>query len=264
MLPTEVGLLVRDLSAQRPLDEGVPKCLIDSFEANRELLAVHHVAAVVDSSRKLNLLRWADLRQYALRTRTAETKAAFDKISDVYDLSIERALCFAMDYFSQIIWLKDHPQRTVLSPFCHWDDAFDTLQAVTKLETSSLTLWIIFIAATVEVMLLRRDHQTSLFARAFTMSVNRLKFRACEETRHALLAFLYQEKIFDPYLELLMGPMRQVDESLRLNLIQLGAFESKPENVLPREDVSKQMLTGHVPFELRQEQLSFTVPLENC
>jgi hypothetical protein len=252
ILPSEVALFVGDHLAQPPLGPVVPRRLIDSFEGYREILTVYRVAAAIaDPSRQFDLMRWAHLRQHALRVRNIESKAVFDRCSDMLNLSTERASCVAIEYFQQIMWLKDRPQRSVWSPFRHWDNAFDILQAVTKLESSCLTLWITFIAATVEVMVLQRDHQESVFARAFMKSVQCLNLRSCEETRHILLSFLYHETIFDPYLEVLMNAVTQIDGSLRVDLLQLGGFESKSESSSSQDVVSKPILTGHVRFEER-------------
>jgi hypothetical protein len=257
-----VPLLIEEISAQLPLDESVPQFLVDIFEGYRELLALYQVATTIeDSSRQVDMLHWAHLRRFALSVRTLEAKAAVEKHTESPNLSIDRAFCIAIEYFSQILWHKNHPQRAVITPFRYWNDAFQVLQeaTVTELETSCKLLWITFIGATVELMLTRKTRRTGFFTRAFGTLASQLGVQSCVEARYALSAFLYDEEIFDPYLEVLMGPSLDVDERLCVNVIQVGTFAPKPQKTLATSVLLKRSII--IPIERRQDS-ELVIPLQ--
>ena len=151
---SEIGLLMVEFSKQQPYHENIPLRLVTIFESYRELLAVHRIAANIKNISCLTaLLLWAQMRQYALSTRVTNINAVLDTLPTSPEIFIGKVTCVAVYYFLQILWLKNHPQRTVLAPFHHSEGSFEILQNAARLELSYLTLWIMFVAATVELIL---------------------------------------------------------------------------------------------------------------
>ncbi|OQV04706.1 hypothetical protein CLAIMM_09555 [Cladophialophora immunda] len=261
---SETVLLAIDVSKQQPVSEMVPPRLVHIIEAYRELLAVYRIVAdMTDTSRLTDLLLWAHLRQYALTTRVTDIKATIDELPEsASGVDVERALCVAIDYFSQILWIKNNPQRTVLAPFRHLEHSFETLQRAAEFEPSSPTLWIVFVGATVELVLRRRGHGGRYFAARFTAMTTSLALKSAEQVRQSLSCFLYQATTFDHYLNILMSPTQQVEGGVPVHLIQMGSFAPKPP---PQDsglvDVFKQTLT--ISFGPNQGQESVTVQLED-
>src|SRR4051812_7648210 len=62
----------------------------------------------------------------------------------------ELCTCVAVDYFQQLIWRTCHKARTEHVPFHHPRPSFDDLLPNRDLVSPHLTLWIYFLAATVE------------------------------------------------------------------------------------------------------------------
>jgi hypothetical protein len=191
--------------SQQPLHESISSRLVDTFLSYRELLAIHRIAAdTQDSSRLTALLLWAQMRQYALSTRVTNIKAVLDELPDSAEKFIEKATCVAVDYFLQILWLKNHTERTVIAPFHHSEGSFEILQGAAQLEMSSLTLWILFVAATVELILRQRGQRSSVFANKFRGMLKGLQLSSLQSARGELGKFLYQDEVFDQYLRVLI------------------------------------------------------------
>lgn len=153
-----------------------------------------------DPSRLTTLLCWAQMREYALSTRITNLKAVLDELPASAKTNIEKATCVAVDYFIQILWLESHAERTVFAPFHHSEGSSEILEAVALLEISPLTLWILFVAATVEFIVGKRSPRTSIFKNKFTGAVQGLGLRSFGQIRRALEPFLYEDKPFEQYL----------------------------------------------------------------
>lgn len=205
---TEAETLAAISLTQQPIHESIPSRLIDTFLSYREISAVHRIAAdTQDSSRLTALLLWAQMRQYALSTRVTNIKAVLDGLPDSAEKFIEKATCVAVDYFLQILWLKNHTERTVIAPFHHPEGSFEILQGVAQLEMSPLTLWILFVAATVELILRQRGQTSIVFAKKFKAMLQGLQLRPLGQVRGSLSQFLYQDEIFDQYLRISVLPV---------------------------------------------------------
>ncbi|KAK5045691.1 hypothetical protein LTR84_009060 [Exophiala bonariae] len=259
MSPLELDTLAIDLSKQQSLHKDLSPRLVTIFDAHRELLAVHRIAAnITDPSRLTNILSWAQMRQYALKIRASNMKITLDDLSNSPSISIEKALFVAVDYFSQILWTQLYPQRTILAPFRHSDDAFEIFKSVTELESSCLTLWILFIAAIVEIISNRSGHKSSFFAGALKITTANLGLQSLVQVRQSLFKCLYQERTFDPCLHTLMDAAQDVDKPIAVQFIQLGLFESKaPKDPSSAQDF-EQMLT--FSFGTNQERALITFP----
>jgi hypothetical protein len=217
LLVSEAEILAANSLAQQPIHESIPSRLIDIFLSYRELLAVHQIAAdMQDFSRHTALLLWTQMRQYALSTRVNNIKVVLDDLSASAEKFIEKATCVAVDYFLQILWLKNHTERTVLAPFHHSEGSVETLQGAAQLEMSPLTLWILFVAATVELILRQRGQKSSVFAKKFGAMLQGMQLRSLDYVRGSLSRFLYQGEVFDQYLQVLIYPV--VDPKMDLEL----------------------------------------------
>jgi hypothetical protein len=188
---------------------------MDIFLAYRELLAVHHLAARIQNpSRLTTLLCWAQMREYALSTRVTNLKAVLDELPDSAETKIKKATCVAVDYFMQILWLESHPERTVFAPFHHSEGSSEILEAAALLEMSSLTLWILFVAVTVESIVGKRGRRSSFFAKKFTCSLQGLGLRSLGQIRQALEPFLYEDVPFEQYLLELVRPIVNLEATM--------------------------------------------------
>ena len=215
LLVSETNILTADYLTQQPLHGSVPPRLMDIFLAYRELLAVHHLAArIQDPSRLTTLLCWAQMREYALSTRITNLKAVLDELPASTKTNIERATCVAVDYFIQILWLQSHAERTVFAPFHHSEGSSEILEAVALLEISPLTLWILFVAATVEFIVGKRSPRTSMFKNKFTGALQGLGLRSLGPIRRSLEPFLYEGVPFEQYLLDLVRPIVDLETTM--------------------------------------------------
>ena len=235
---SETNILTADYLAQQPLHTTVPPRLMDIFLAYRELLAVHHLAArIQDPSRLTTLLCWAQMREYALSTRVTNLKAILDELPASAENDIEKATCVAVDYFVQILWLESHAERTVFAPFHHSEDSSEILEAVVLLEISPLTLWILFVAATVEFIVGKRSPRTSIFKNKFTGALQGLGLRSLGPIRRSLEPFLYEGVPFEQYLLDLVRPIVDLETTMDGNTDQGGngtvsSLSNRPETSL--------------------------------
>ena len=218
LLVSEAEILAANSLAQQPFHESIPSHLIDIFLSYRELLAVHLITAdMQDSSRLTALLLWTQMRQYALSTRVTNIKAVLEDLPASAEKFIEKATCVAVDYFLQILWLKNHTERTILAPFHHPEGSFEILQGAAQLEMSPLKLWILFVAATVELILRQRGQKSSVFAKKFTGMLQGLQLRSPDRVRGSLSRFLYQGEVFDQYLRVLIHAVVDLNMDLELD-----------------------------------------------
>ena len=219
LLVSEMEILTADVQIQPPLHASVPRQLTDIFLAYRELLAVHHLATAAgvvaqDPSRLTTLLCWAQMREYALSTRVTNLKKSLlDELSASAEnnKNTEQATCVAVDYFIQILWLESHAERTTFAPFHHSDGSAEILEAVAfSLEEtmpSPLTLWILFVAATVEFIVGKRGQQrSSIFVDKFRASLRGLGLCSFGRVRGVLEGFLFEREPFERYLLALVEP----------------------------------------------------------
>lgn len=162
----------------------------------------------------VTLLLWAQMRQYALSTRASNIKAMLSEMPPSTENFLEIATCVAIDYFLQILWLKNHTQRTVHAPFHHANGAVQILRDVAELDTSPLTLWILFIAATVELILTQRGQKDNTFSKALARPLQEFQLTTVDNTRHLLSQFLYQKEAFDQYLGILVNATKTLTAPL--------------------------------------------------
>jgi len=186
-------------------------------------------------------------------------KITLDDLPISSSVSIEKALFVAVDYFSQILWTQFYPQRTILAPFRHSDDAFEIFQSIAELESSCLTLWILFIAAIIEIISTRRCHKNSFFVGALKNTMANLGLQSPEQVRQSLFSCLYQERTFDHYLHTFMNVPQELDKPIPVQFIQLGLFESKA----PKDPSSTQGFEQTLTFSFgtNQERASIALPL---
>jgi len=130
----------------------LPASVTDILEDYRELLAVYGLAnAIPDGSPRTKLLCWAQLRQYALNSRVTKRRIEINTESRAAgNRTSELCTYMAIDYFQQLIWCTRHKTRTDHVPFHHPQPSFNDLLPGKGLVGSHLTLWISFLAATVE------------------------------------------------------------------------------------------------------------------
>jgi hypothetical protein len=204
---SEADMLSNALVKEQPLHESIPDRLMDVFISYKELLAVQRLAAVItNNSRLVTVLLWAQMRQYALSTRITNMKAKLSELPASAEIFLETATCVAVDYFLQILWLKNHTQRTTHAPFHHSDGSFEALQGAADLERSPLTLWILFVAATVELILIQRGQKANIFSRNFGKLLQDLRLTTMDDIRNSLSQFLYQKETFDQHLAAFVNP----------------------------------------------------------
>jgi hypothetical protein len=204
---SESDMLSNASVKEQSLHESIPDRLTDVFASYKELLAVQRLAAVItDNSRLVTVLLWAQMRQYALSTRITNIKAKLSELPASAENFLETATCVAVDYFLQILWLKNHTQRTSHAPFHHSDGSFEAMQGAADLERSPLTLWILFVAATVELILIQRRQKANVFSKNFAKILQDLRLTTMDDIRNSLSQFLYQKETFDQYLAAFINP----------------------------------------------------------
>lgn len=191
----------------------LPESVIDIFRDYRELLAVYElVDGIPDGSRRTQLLCWAQLRQYALNSRVTQRRidiAAAPLATG--NRASELCTCVAVDYFQQLIWQTRHKARSQHVPFHHPRPSFDDLLPNPDLVGHHLTLWIYFLAATVEQIdcYHGRRKETGHSHRFFAL-MKRLDLRSAQDLRCTFKYFLYCGENLDRYLHALLARAEQL------------------------------------------------------
>jgi hypothetical protein len=198
---SEAESLAANPLIQEPLDESIPPRFHQMFLSYRELLAVHQIVTDMKITSQLTALPlWAQLRQYALGTRVMNIKADLDQLAPSPHILVEKAVCIALGYFLQMLWFKSQTKRSDVTAFHHAKNSFDMLHEAAQVESTSLMLWVLFIAATIELVMRQRGHKGNLFAKRFTDMLKDLKIHSLRQARHTLSQFLYGHEVFDLYL----------------------------------------------------------------
>jgi hypothetical protein len=186
----------------------LPESITGIFRDYWELLAVYElVDAIPDGFRRTELLCWAQLRQYALNSRV--TKRRVDIAAAPIAMgqrTTELCTCVAVDYFQQLIWRTRHKARTKHIPFHHPRPSFDDLLPNKGLVSPHLSLWIYFLAATVEQIdrCGGRRKETRHAHRFFTLT-RKFGLRLAQDLRCIFNDFLYHSETLDPYLIALLA-----------------------------------------------------------
>ena len=109
------------------------------------------VHTIPGGSRRTKLLCWAQLRQYALNSRATERRIEIKTESRASgNRTSELCTYLAIDCFQQLIWRTGHKTRTDQGHFHHPQPLFNDFLPDEDLVGFQLTLWIHFLAATVE------------------------------------------------------------------------------------------------------------------
>jgi hypothetical protein len=186
----------------------LPESVTDIFRDYRELLAVYElVETIPDGFRRTELLRWAQLRQYALNSRV--TKRRVDIAAAPIAMgkrTLELCTWVAVDYFQQLIWRTRHKARTEHVPFHHPRPSFDDLLPNKGLVGPRLSLWIYFLAATVErIDCCRGQRKETGHAHRFFALTRKFGLRLAQDLRRIFKDFLYHSETLDPYLVALLA-----------------------------------------------------------
>jgi hypothetical protein len=190
----------------------LPETVTDIFRDYRELLAVYELVDVIpDEFRRIELLCWAQLRQYALNCRVTKRRIdiAASPISTANRAS-ELCTCVAVDYFQQLIWHTRHKARTDHIPFHHPRPSFNDLLPSKDLLSPHLTPWIYFLAATVEQIdcCHGQERETGNAHRFFAL-LKKLDLRSAQDLRRIFNDFLYHSETLDRYLLALLARAEQ-------------------------------------------------------
>ena len=185
----------------------LPESVMDVFRDYEELLAVYElVDAIPNQFRRTELLRWAQLRQYALNSGVTERRrdiAAAPVATE--SRASEIITCIAVDYFQQLFWHIRYKARSRHVLFHHPRPSFNELLPNKDLVSPHLKLWIYFLAATVEQIDCshypgeKRGH-----AERFLALTEKFGLRSAQDLRRIFNYFLYDSGTLDRYLVALL------------------------------------------------------------
>ena len=90
---------------------------------------------------------------------------------------------------------------------------FEILRQAAQLESSSLMLWVLFVAATIELIMRQRGQAGSWFAERFADMLEDLKIHSLRQAQQILSQLLYSGEIFDLYLRALVSPLDGISDA---------------------------------------------------
>jgi hypothetical protein len=123
----------------------------------------------------------------------------------------------AIDYFQQLTWRTRHKTRTDHVPFHHPQPSFNHLLPDKDLVGSHLTLWIYFLAATVEQIDNYHGQQKGTgHAHRFFALMKESGMLSAQDLRRVFKGFLYDIETLDRHLLALLARAEQAFPAPRL------------------------------------------------